>query len=267
MADEFALITEEFMDDLSAIRLLVRAFDDPQKGTPKTRIAAANSATLLLAATFEEFIREMALSSARMVIGSSDKFEDLPRNLAPTAWRRTLETLARVDVSGSNSDRSSDTALLQAMTRFRAVYEFCNGDLSQDIYADLIHNENNMRPQEINTLFKLSDVTDICSKISDKAPLMANFGENEVGKTHGRLLKYLNEFFHRRNDIAHSFRLVRSSGPDQILKDVDVFEAIGKSLSETLQSTLYRTVTSVPTPSKRLSFSWRRLWTSVVAKD
>src|SRR5439155_26278309 len=111
---------------------------------------------------------------------------------------------ARVDVGSSNSEMSGSTTLSEAMTRFSAVYEFCKGDLSQDIYSDLIHNENNMRPKEINALFKLSDVGDICSKISDKAPLMENFGESEAEKTHGRLLKYLNEFFQRRNDIAHS---------------------------------------------------------------
>ncbi len=56
MASAFKIITEEFIDDMDAIRSLVVTFSDPQK-TAKSRIAAANSATLLVAATFEEFIR------------------------------------------------------------------------------------------------------------------------------------------------------------------------------------------------------------------
>ncbi|UPJ72795.1 HEPN domain-containing protein [Bradyrhizobium sp. 187] len=262
MANEFALATEEFMEDLAAIRSLVVAFDDPLKGTPKTRVAAANSATLLLAATFEEYVREMALTCAKLVIQSATRFEDLPRNIAPTAWRRTLATLTRIDVSAGNPNGSSDAELALALTRFNAVHQFCNGDLSQDIYADLIHNENNMRPNEINALFKLSNVTDICSKISDKAPLIDNFGESEQGKTHGKLLKYLNEFFERRNEIAHSLRLVRSSGPAQILHDVDVFDAIGRSLAETMNNIMPQVVPRTPAPEAKPQSSWWSSWTS-----
>ena len=59
MATVFEVIAEEFNEDMEAIRSLVVTFNDPQKNL-KVRIAAANSSTLLIAATFEEFVREMA---------------------------------------------------------------------------------------------------------------------------------------------------------------------------------------------------------------
>jgi hypothetical protein len=49
-------------------------------------------------------------------------------------------------------------------------------------------------------------------------------------------LSSLEEFFERRNGIAHSLNPARSSGPDQILKDIDLLEAFGKSLCETLEA-------------------------------
>lgn len=52
MASTFEIIAEEFIDDMEAIRSLVVTFSDPAK-SGKARIAAANSATLLVAATFE----------------------------------------------------------------------------------------------------------------------------------------------------------------------------------------------------------------------
>ena len=55
------------------------------KQPPKLRIAAANSATLLVAATFEEFIREMAREYARAVVLGVEKFDKLPSDLVGTA--------------------------------------------------------------------------------------------------------------------------------------------------------------------------------------
>lgn len=236
MGADYLLITEEFVGDLDAIRSLVEAFSDPHSSEPKARIAAANSATLLLAATFEEFIREMARAHARAVVAKTESFEKLPRKLASTAWQRTLVALARIQIGNATLTFSAESEFSDALTRFNAVYEFCKGDLSQDIYGDLIHNENNMRPQEINSLFKVSDLGDVCSKLADKKPLLDNFGESEASKTHGRLLESLNDFFERRNGIAHSLNPARSSGPDQILKDIDMFDAFGKSLCETLDA-------------------------------
>ena len=228
MGTVFSFITEEFGSDLDAIRSLVNAFDDPQTGNPKTRIAAVNSSTLLLAATFEEFVREMARAYAKGVVASIESVEKLPPRLAGRAWRRTMETLARVQID-------TRAKILDAQARFNAVSEFCGGDLKQDIYGELIHNENNMRPGEINSLFKVSGLGDICLKIVVKQHLLKIFDETMPGKAHGRLLETLEEFFERRNRIAHSLDPAQSSGPDQVLKDINMFSAFGKALCETLE--------------------------------
>ncbi len=180
MSTEYTVITEEFDQDLEAIRSLVDAFNDPHKSAPKARIAAANSATLLLAATFEEFVREMARAYARMVIAAANSLETLPRNLPNTAWRRTMETLARLRIDTSPNSPSTEKAFSDALARFHVIYEFCKGDLSQNIYDELIHNENNLRPREINSLFKVTGLLDVCKRLSDKTPLLENFGETDV---------------------------------------------------------------------------------------
>lgn len=161
MTSSFQIITEEFHDDMETIRSIVEAFRDPQK-TAKARVASANSATLLIAATFEEFVREMAREFARSVVANVQTFEKLPPKLASTAWKRTMDGLARIrfDTPGI------EAVFGAAQARFSVIYEFCQGDLTQDIYRDLIHNENNMRPGEINSLFKVSGLSDVCKKLS-----------------------------------------------------------------------------------------------------
>ena len=123
-----------------------------------------------------------------------------------------METLAHIRI-----DTSTKTTISDAQERFTSVYKFCQGDFSQDIYDELIYNENNMRPREINALFKVSDLGDVCSKMAERTPLLENFGVNKAAsEAHGRLLTTLEEFFERRNCIAHSLNAAQSSGPDQV---------------------------------------------------
>jgi RiboL-PSP-HEPN len=159
MTSAFTVLFEEFDEELSAIKILVDASADPKLGRPKARVAGANAATLLLAATFEEYVRELARAFARAVVESCSSHEKLPPRLASVAWRRTMEALAKVRLKPTEE---RENVFAEALARFTVTYEFCRGDLSQDIYQDLIHNENNMRPQEINSLFNISGLRDVC---------------------------------------------------------------------------------------------------------
>ncbi|MFE0759131.1 MAE_28990/MAE_18760 family HEPN-like nuclease [Inquilinus sp. NPDC058860] len=244
MSSEFSIILEEFDEELEAIRAVILAFSDPKAGTPKTRVASVNSATLLLAATFEEFVREMARTYARSVVRSSKRFEEIPKKIASTAWKRSMEYLARLHIDIGDKSSSHEALFSDALARFNAIYEFCRGDLTQDVYKDLIHNEHNMRPNEINGLFKVSDLTNICRAVCDKKPLLDTFSETQPEKTHGQLLSGLEDFFERRNQIAHSIAIMRSSGPDLVLKDINLLSQFGKALCETLE-------TVVPRPKDR----------------
>lgn len=242
MASSFELIVEDFVEDIEAIRALVTTFDDG-KFQPKSRIAAANSATLLVSATFEEFVREMARDFAKAVVKGAPSFDKLPNNLASTAWKRTMDSLGKVkfDAHGKSADIFG-----AAQARFSVIYEFCKGDLSKDIYRDLIHNENNMRPSQINTLFKVSGLKDACELCSHKPSLQEMFGEVESAKTHGKLLSGINDFFERRNDIAHALNAGQSNSPEQIQRDIDMLISFAKALCDVLEENSPEPISSIP---------------------
>jgi hypothetical protein len=126
----------------------------------------------------------MARQYARTVVSSITTFDPLPPKMASTVWKRTLEGLSKIKFEAGRAN-DIDHIFGVAQTRFLVVYEFCKGDLTKDIYRDLIHNENNMRPGELNAMFKISGLTDVCLKCSDKASLLQYFGQNEAGRTHG----------------------------------------------------------------------------------
>ena len=75
MATHFTVILDDFEEELEAIKILVQASADPRLGKPRTRVAGANAAVLLLAATFEEFVRQMARAFARAVVEACEAYD------------------------------------------------------------------------------------------------------------------------------------------------------------------------------------------------
>lgn len=228
----FYNITSELSEDLDAIRSLVKTFSE-HKQTPKLRIAAANSATLLLAATFEEFVRQMAREYARAVVMGSESLQKLPKQIAATAWKRTMQELGKIKFDPSPTQRGMDK-IGAAHSRFSAVYEFCKGDLTREIYLELIHNERNMRPIEINALFNISDMKDVCRQCSDKKPLLEFFGEENKAEVHDRFVHSLNGFMDRRNAVAHALNASQFEGPENIIMDIGLLKGFALALAETL---------------------------------
>ncbi len=233
MTTAFSVISDDFLEELGSIEALIDAFDSPG-ALAKTRIASVNSSVLLLAATFEEFIREMAKQFARHVVERAENVEQIPEKLTETAWKRTLEGLARERL------RVNGTSVLESVSRasrskFDAVCGFISGDLNQDIFEDLIHNENNMRAGEMNAMFKVSGLSKVCEKVCERDEIKHFFGETDAGRAHGLFMVQNDEFFERRNAIAHSLNAVSSVAPDQVRTDLAFFKATGQSLCALLE--------------------------------
>lgn len=237
MTTAFDLIVEDFLDDLAAIEHVVSEFDSPAR-LAKARVAAANSAALLVAATFEEFIREMARQFAKAVVQNSSSFRQVPQQITTTAWKRTMERFAKIKFDADASGVTIQTAIADAASKLNAFDEFCRGDLSRDIYENLIHNENNMKPTEINGLFKVSGVHDVCKQICDQQILRDELGISDSGRAHGALLETLEQFFRRRNQIAHALNPGSSTSPSQILSDIRLLSALARSLGNFLSDRL-----------------------------
>lgn len=237
MTSSYDLIAEDFLADLAALSELVSAAHSG--GTsPKTRIASVNSSTLLLAATFEEFVREMGRQFARDMVSRTADPRRLPKKLTATAWKRTLEHLARARIDTGGTPLSLDHISSDSRAKFDAVWAFLGGDVTQDIYSTLIHNENNMRPGEINAVFSVCDLQNICLKISGHERMKVCFGEEDGGRVHGKFLVWLNDFMETRNSIAHALNLGSSVGPDDFASWVRTFEAIAHALAGTLPNSL-----------------------------
>jgi hypothetical protein len=233
MTTTFDIISEDFLADLDAIADLI-GLVAIGGGSSRSRLASINSATLLLAATFEELVREMGRQFAREVVLRTENVVDLPRKLAATAWKRTLENMARAKIDTGGTTVPLFHIATEARSEFEAVCKFLEGDTSQNIYKYIAHNENNMRPEQINAIFKVCNLSNFCEKISGIDVLKLHLAEDDSGRAHGKFLVALNDFMEKRNAIAHRLNPGSSASAEQFLEDVNLLRAVALAMATCL---------------------------------
>ena len=237
MATEFSLISEDFDEELQIILdLSGGALFGQTRPAPRARVALANSVTLLLAATFEEFVRQMAIACARVRVTRAKSLLSLPDRLVDAAWRTTMKRLGDIRLRINTGQAAINTSLADARREFDTVYAFCTGDLDQDIFGQVVQNENNMRPDEINKIFRRCGLKDIVRQIAADQRMLTFFSEDEPDRACQKLRAALEDFFERRNQIAHSLNPQSSSSPGQIRRDVEVFSGVGEALCRALEA-------------------------------
>lgn len=236
METELTPIFEEFASDLDALKKMLPIAEegDHHPQSAKARIVAGNAATLLLAALFEEYIRQMVKGSFREKSRVANGIKDFPQKIAANVWRQGLEILARVEIDDVEAN------IISYQTRLEAIVAFSlKKDITSDVSDVLAHNKNNMRPDKLLELFKKIGITDILLKSCKDQDLQNFLGSTEnVKKVCDSLTAALNDFFQRRNYIAHAIGLNNSSGPVQLDQDIELFLTFGRALLRALEDEL-----------------------------
>jgi hypothetical protein len=230
MASAFQLNFEEFSAELDSLTLLVN-FSGPNAAEgARARLTAANAATLLLAAIFEEYVRQQVREAFRTRAAQSKSIKErFPEKIISNVWRRALEALQRYS--------SDDDDWAFAEMRLTAVIAFC---LREDVTADIADmvalNANNMRPAQLKELFNQIGVQAIVNKSCDDADLVEFLGAANSGQAVPELESRVEEFFRRRNAIAHAIGSGKSSGPSDLLRDIEMFRIFSRSLASALDT-------------------------------
>jgi hypothetical protein len=232
MITEFDLIYDDFAIELDALDGMISSViaSGTTATASRSRVAGANAATLLLAATFEEFVRQTVRALFNAKVKAAKDISEFPKKIAANVWRRSLEMLARTsfeDIQGKGRDVGD---------KLNAIQKFCiEKDIKADVSKALAHNENNMRPGQLNQLFNQIGVDNMCGRTCNNADLVKVLGCDSPGKAISALESRLEDFFRRRNDIAHAVQLNSSSGPTSLAADILLFRAFGRALANESQ--------------------------------
>lgn len=223
MDTEFDLIFEDFSDELQALSDM-SGLQSPT-ATARSRIAAGNAATLLLAAVFEEYIRQQVRMAFKQKAIRARTIEDFPKGITVKVWKKTLENLLRVPISelDGNSRNLED--------KFSAAIAFSlKKDITSEVSEAISHNENNMRPDQINNMFSQIGISGILGKCAEHENIIDLVGGSDPSDARIKLVARIEDFFRRRNMVAHAIKLGSSSGPTEIANDIGLFFTLGKAL-------------------------------------
>lgn len=245
MVSELELILDDFSAELCSIEQMVASLVTTGTATTsgRARVAGANAAILLLAATFEEFIRQTVKATFTAKAITARGIQDFPARLAANVWRKSLERLARTpfdDVEANGADFRE---------RIEATLKFClSKDLQANVASSLAHNENNMRPAELTRLFNQIGLSDMCGKVATHPEVIALVGAEAAGTAKVAMEATLEDFFRRRNEIAHAITLNSSVGPTSLTTDIAIFRALAHAIRE--QCETYSTPPPPPGPAR-----------------
>jgi len=232
MPTEFELVFEEFDTQLQALTEVATASNGPQS-TPKARIAAANAAILLLAATFEEFIRQEVKATFKEKAIRAKGIQDFPNKLVGTVWKRAFEKLSRTSLD------EIETGTINIDNKIASILSFC---LKKEVLADVgdivSHNDNNMRHSQLNALFNGIGLQNFCANTCESAELTSFLGCDSPSQAAAELQSKLDGFFRKRNEIAHAIGVGSSSGLGDLLYDIEFFRIFGKAIFQFIEKHL-----------------------------
>ncbi|MBU2855902.1 hypothetical protein HF289_03110 [Acidithiobacillus ferrooxidans] len=157
------------------------------------------------------------------------EFARFPKDVAAKVWRRALEMLARADFGDMEANPPDYEARLTAIVAFSL-----KKDINSDVGEALAHNENNMRPGQLAQLLKQIGVNKILQKSCEDQDMLAYLGSDNADQARDHLAAEQDDFFKRRNYIAHAIKLSSSSGPAQFNKDIQLFSIFGRALQRAL---------------------------------
>jgi hypothetical protein len=229
---DLELSFEEFSSELDALAEMAAGAPGTQL-TSRARIAAANGATLLLAATFEEFVRQQVKTAYQEKARRATTIADFPDRIASRVWRRSLEKLARTNFAEIEANT------IEIDKQVASILSFClRKELNADVGETLAHNESNMQPRQLNELFNNIGIKDICAKSCEFQDIIDHLGCDSAGKANALLVAKVEDFFKRRNLIAHAIKFGSSSGPSELFQDIETLRIFGLNLSKAIDNAL-----------------------------
>ena len=229
MGTNFTNITENFHKRLANIEYLDNNLNLKD---PDILVEISRASTLLISSGFEEYIRQVATEACKHLVSNAKSVKNIPESLFQAAWKRTFHVISNdLDKQLPYLERYHK-ATIGATPKISALFEFIHGDLNQNIYDHLIYNQYNMNADELNNMFKVSGIRNMCKEISESIHIRKFFGP--MGNLNTELRNTLNQFIIRRNDFSHSSGA--PSGNFSTALDIEFFIALTKDICLILES-------------------------------
>jgi hypothetical protein len=232
-ASVFDAIYDEFDVELRAIEFILDELDraGTNPGAPRARIAGANGSHLLIAAVYEEFIRQSVKEVFVARVDGGKPIAELGLKIQSAVWRKSMAKLRRYD----DDERIGASAQVRSM--LNGIVKFCLDSSPTADVADIVcYNDNNMSVRQTEELFQTIGVKSVLSKVASIRAVRSAIGSPSKADTETQIKSRLTEFYRKRNKIAHSFVFGSASSVGELKNYISTFRAIGIGLTEVCQA-------------------------------
>jgi hypothetical protein len=200
--------------------------------TGQTTMAAA--AIVLLAAHFEEYVRQQVEEYAKSVINQYPNLEpDFKERIADAYWRASSQKLYRIRPKGNPDWAASARSVLSGLLAYPV-----DEDLDSFVANTLCEHENNMRwdtIKEVTGRVAIKDLSGLLRKSKELADLVGS----PVKEEFPRMLQLrLNEFYELRNGIVHSIAQNSGIGASVFQQWTELLRAFVIAMADAMEASL-----------------------------
>ena len=246
MSFELKALNEDFERKLDTIERMVE-ITLQEKSSRNTefrteiRTAATQGSTLLVAAIFEDFVRESAIEYTKCTLENATEGGDIPfRMKKKVAEKIKFEFNSKLLKHNPNETlHEFEERVSNQFKELLSLLLVSKGDYKHNVSHQIVETRANMSSTELDRLFSTIGISNFCKQLCYfNEHFQLYFDEEDKNELYDLFLKNLDGFYSGRNTIAHSLKSAETKHPDILLENIKFFRKFGTILSMFLAAKL-----------------------------
>lgn len=203
----------------------------------ETRNTTNAMSLVLLASSFEEFVREEVGQCADLLMTKYGALSlPIQHRIRGRYWEVLLSRLGMSNIMTKTKPKTPDPALIVTA---RALLDTGRGFVMDGNAAlldrtNFYHSRSNFRPGIVNEIVSRVGIDDIIANAAATTKIKNHFGVTKKADSAERLVAKLEEFYALRNTIVHSLSGVTGVGVDTALDYIEVMELTAEGITGVL---------------------------------
>ena len=205
---------------------------------PETRNTTNAMSLVLLASSFEEFVREEVGQCADLLMTKYGALTvPVQHRIRGRYWEVLLSRLSMSsNIMTKTKPKAPDPALI---ARAKALLDtgrgfVMDGNSTFLDRANFFHSRSNFRPGIVNDIVSRVGIDDVIASAAATTKIKNHFGVTKKADSAERLVAKLEEFYSLRNTIVHSLSGVAGVGVDTALDYITVMELTAEGIAGAL---------------------------------
>ena len=205
---------------------------------PETRNTTNAMSLVLLASSFEEFVREEVGQCADLLMVKYGALTvPIQHRIRIRYWEVLLTRLSMSNnIMTKSKPKVPDPALI---ARAKALIDtgrgfVMDGNATLLDRANFYHSQSNFRPGIVNEILSRVGIDDVIASAAATTKIKNHFGVTKKSDSAERLVAKLEEFYLLRNTIVHSLSDVVGVGVDTALEYITIMELTAEGITGVL---------------------------------